>query len=194
MAAKYTIYETSLDNEPAEILERPSISQPSAEIKDDKEIIKASGCCQHLLNKNKNSNGGSLKMHKVIKILVIGPGNSGKSTILKQMNIIHGKSYPEKERKKYKYYVIMNILDSVMRLVNAMRSVFNLKFEKEQVNEKNFNIILEAQQYLETYRDLQSWQQNLKKYKICILTIWNDSSISIAYQNRNKFFFNDSTE
>ena len=119
---------------------------------------------------------------------------SGKSTILKQMNIIHGKSYPEKERKKYKYYVITNIIDSIIRLVNAMRNIFNLKFEKENANEENFSLILEAQQYLEANRELTGWYQHLKKYKESIISIWKDMSIKIAYQNRNKFYFNDSTE
>ena len=163
MEAKYKIYEIPLDDEPVEKPARPSSPLPTTELKDDNEIIQASGCCQHLLNKDNSSASSSLKMQKFIKILVIGPGNSGKSTILKQMNIIHGKSYPEKERKKYKYYVIINIFDSIMRLVNAMRNVFNLKFEREHVNEENFSLILEAQQYLETNRDLQGWQQNLKK-------------------------------
>ena len=111
------------------------------------------------------------------------------------MNIIHGKSYPEKERKKYKYYVIANIFESIIRLVNAMRQIFNLKFEHELRNEENFNMILEAQQYLESQNvELTNWYHNNEKYTKCILSIWRDNSIRIAYQNRNKFYFNDSTE
>lgn len=110
------------------------------------------------------------------------------------MNIIHGKSYPEKERRKYKYYVISNILDSIIRLVNAMRNIFNLKFEKEDVNEERFSLILEAQQYLEGHCDLNDWHNNVRKYKDSIISIWKDLSIKVAYQNRNKYYFNDSTE
>ncbi len=192
MATKYKINEVPLDDEP---VERTVSTGLNSEIQDDNDMTSEYKCCQFFLNtKDNSSTSDSLKMHKVIKILVIGPGNSGKSTILKQMNIIHGKSYPEKERTKFKYYVIINIFDSIIRLVNAMRNVFNLKFEREYVNEKNFNLILEAHQYLEITRDLQGWQQNLREYKESILSIWRDSSVRIAYQNRNKFYFNDSTD
>ena len=122
-------------------------------------------------------------------------GNSGKSTVLKQMNIIHGKSYPEKERKKFKYYVIANILESIIRLVNAMRHIFNLKFAKEIYNEANYSMIIEAQNFLDTHnRDLTDWYQNSRRYAECVVSIWRDESIRIAYQHRNKFYFNDSTE
>lgn len=111
------------------------------------------------------------------------------------MNIIHGKSYPEKERKKFKYYVIANIMESIIRLVNAMRHIFNLKFERDLKNEESYNTILEAQHYLDTNnRDLTDWYNNSKKYADCIISIWRDNSIRIAYQHRNKFYFNDSTE
>ena len=58
-------------------------------------------------------------------------GNSGKSTILKQMRIIHGANYTSNEKIKYKPLIIHNILESIIRLVNAMRQIFLLEFEKE---------------------------------------------------------------
>ena len=85
-------------------------------------------------------------------------GDSGKSTILKQMRIIHGKNYNTNDRKKYKNLVIHNIIDSIVRLVDAMK-LFSLNFENKS-NINGFNTILNCQQLLKV-GDISDWNQNL---------------------------------
>jgi hypothetical protein len=53
-------------------------------------------------------------------LLLLGTGESGKSTILKQMRIIHGAGFEAKEREGFKCLVCRNILRSTKALLDAM--------------------------------------------------------------------------
>jgi GTPase SAR1 family protein len=54
-----------------------------------------------------------------IKLLLLGAGESGKSTIFKQMEILYGQSYPESERALMVSVVHSNILSNIRALVHA---------------------------------------------------------------------------
>ncbi|KAH9255567.1 hypothetical protein BASA81_006397 [Batrachochytrium salamandrivorans] len=56
---------------------------------------------------------------KVIKLLLLGAGESGKSTIFKQMKYIYGNPYPLKERQQLLSTVHSNILGNLRLLVKA---------------------------------------------------------------------------
>ncbi|MEQ2226536.1 Guanine nucleotide-binding protein G(i) subunit alpha-1, partial [Ilyodon furcidens] len=47
-------------------------------------------------------------------------GESGKSTIVKQMKIIHEAGYSEEECKQYKAVVFSNTIQSMMAIIRAM--------------------------------------------------------------------------
>src|SRR5882724_11931699 len=55
-----------------------------------------------------------------IKMLLLGAGESGKSTVLKQMKLIHHGGYNDSERDSYKEIIFSNTIQS-------MRSVFSLQ-------------------------------------------------------------------
>jgi guanine nucleotide-binding protein G(i) subunit alpha len=57
-----------------------------------------------------------------------GSGESGKSTIVKQMKIIHQNGYSSNELMVYRLTVLKNLLDSAQALVLALRK-FNLEPE-----------------------------------------------------------------
>lgn len=57
------------------------------------------------------------------KILLLGPGESGKSTIVKQMKIIHQNGYTRNELMKYRLTVIKNLVDSAQAVVLALRKL-----------------------------------------------------------------------
>lgn len=52
--------------------------------------------------------------------LYTGTGESGKSTFIKQMRIIHGQGYSKSDRLKFKVLVYHNILISVHAMLEAM--------------------------------------------------------------------------
>jgi guanine nucleotide-binding protein G(i) subunit alpha len=58
---------------------------------------------------------------KECKILLLGSGESGKSTIVKQMKIIHLHGYTPEELLSYRSVVNRNVVESAHALVLAMR-------------------------------------------------------------------------
>ncbi|KAJ3337303.1 Eukaryotic translation initiation factor 6 [Gonapodya sp. JEL0774] len=69
----------------------------------------------------------SKRLKKEVKILLLGSGESGKSTIVKQMKILHQDGYSKAELQQFRATVHKNTIDSVVQLVCAVRK-FELKF------------------------------------------------------------------
>lgn len=61
-----------------------------------------------------------------LKVLLLGSGESGKSTIVKQMKIIHQNGYSEQELYMFRITILKNLLDSIKALALAMRR-FNME-------------------------------------------------------------------
>lgn len=57
---------------------------------------------------------------KEVKVLLLGSGESGKSTIVKQMKILHKNGFSESEAYEYKPFVYKNVLDCVKNVINAI--------------------------------------------------------------------------
>jgi guanine nucleotide-binding protein subunit alpha len=63
----------------------------------------------------------SRRLRKECKILLLGSGESGKSTIVKQMKIIHQNGFTDEELMTYRPTIYRNTLDSAQAIVLAMR-------------------------------------------------------------------------
>ena len=61
------------------------------------------------------------KRKRDIKILLLGTGESGKSTILKQMKIIHQGGYDEEERKRFRPEIFRNVVEGMQQVLQGMR-------------------------------------------------------------------------
>lgn len=70
---------------------------------------------------------------QTIKLLLLGAGESGKSTILKQMRIIHISKFTEQERRQKINDIKSNIRDSILSILDAMER-FNIPFEDPAMN------------------------------------------------------------
>lgn len=69
--------------------------------------------------------------------LVIGAGESGKSTILKQMKLIYAQGFKEKERRQWKAVVFYNIIQSFQIISSAMTEL-DYQFDNSD-NEVSFH-------------------------------------------------------
>lgn len=58
-----------------------------------------------------------------VKILLLGLGESGKSTILKQMKILYQDGFLDEEREDYRGYVFRNVMEGARCLINAMKEL-----------------------------------------------------------------------
>ncbi|KAJ8262458.1 hypothetical protein GJAV_G00166710 [Gymnothorax javanicus] len=71
-----------------------------------------------MIDKNLRDDGE--KAAREVKLLLLGAGESGKSTIVKQMKIIHEAGYSQEECQQYAAVVYSNIIQSVIAIVRAM--------------------------------------------------------------------------
>uniref|UniRef100_A0AAV2IR71 Uncharacterized protein n=1 Tax=Knipowitschia caucasica TaxID=637954 RepID=A0AAV2IR71_KNICA len=58
------------------------------------------------------------------KLLLLGTGESGKSTFIKQMRIIHGRGYSEEDRRDFTRLVYQNIFTAMQAIIQAMNLLY----------------------------------------------------------------------
>ncbi|EGG18218.1 G-protein subunit alpha 1 [Cavenderia fasciculata] len=117
-----------------------------------------------------------------IKLLLLGAGESGKSTIAKQMKILHLNGFTDEERASYKTIIYNNTVGSMRVLVNAAEE---LKIGISEQNKEaaariandlgeHFNGVLTP----ELARDIKA--------------LWSDPGIQTAFTRSSEFQLNDS--
>uniref|UniRef100_A0A8D0DWJ4 Guanine nucleotide-binding protein subunit alpha n=1 Tax=Salvator merianae TaxID=96440 RepID=A0A8D0DWJ4_SALMN len=117
-----------------------------------------------------------------LKLLLLGTGESGKSTFIKQMRIIHGVGYTEEDRKAFAKIVYQNILLSVQAMIKAMESLLIPYAQPENV--QNAQLLLGLDAYKMTSLESQHAQM--------IKSLWEDAGIHICYQRRREYHLLDS--
>jgi len=127
---------------------------------------------------------------KSMKLLLLGTGESGKSTFIKQMRIIHGDGYSLLEKQKYASIIIQNILISMQTLIKAMQE-FEIPYANEE-NENNAKFIQDADTYQIVtpgtgFRSLQSYQTML-----IIKEFWKDTSVQECFKRQKDYHISDS--
>ena len=76
-------------------------------------------------------------LRKEIKILLLGADESGKSSFVKQMRIIHGEDFSKSDRLEFRPIIYHNILKSCKILVEARRQLqIPLENSKNERNEQ----------------------------------------------------------
>ncbi|KAG5457051.1 MAG: G-protein alpha subunit IN n subclass, partial [Olpidium bornovanus] len=58
-----------------------------------------------------------------VKLLLLGAGESGKSTVLKQMKLIHDNGFSDDERVAAREVIFSNIVQSMRAILEAMKSL-----------------------------------------------------------------------
>ena len=113
-----------------------------------------------------------------------GSGESGKSTIVKQMKIIHQNGYSVDELALYRHTIYKNLVDCAKALVGAMR-----QFEIEIEDSAN----RELADYIMEYTVDPDPQQALDlRIGEAIASIWKDPCIPKVFDHQNEFYLMDS--
>jgi len=117
-----------------------------------------------------------------IRLLLLGAGESGKSTIAKQMKIIHNKGFNEAELVSYKPLIFQNAFQGMVTLLKAAEELgFKLENKKNRGLVKNF---------LEADSEYFTGEINKAIAKDMSL-LWKDAGIQSAYEKRNQFQLSD---
>ena len=113
-----------------------------------------------------------------------GSGESGKSTVVKQMKIIHQGGYAREELAGYRSVVYRNLLDCAKALISAMQ-----QFEIEPATTMN----KELSEFLMNY-DLSPDPYVILDPKVgdAALSLWRDAAVSQVLDRQTEFYLMDS--
>ncbi|GAM18986.1 hypothetical protein SAMD00019534_021610 [Acytostelium subglobosum LB1] len=123
-----------------------------------------------------------LRLDSEIKLLLLGAGESGKSTIAKQMKILHLNGFTQEEKSSYKTIIYNNTVGSMRVLVNAAEelkigiSESNKEAASRIANDlgEHFNGVITP----DLARDIKN--------------LWSDPGIQTAFSRSSEFQLNDS--
>jgi len=77
------------------------------------------------------------KLRNEVTLLILGPGESGKSTVAKQLRIINSNPWTDEERLAYKDLVIRNVLKSIRDVIRAsLKCGYTISNENQSVADK----------------------------------------------------------
>lgn len=96
---------------------------------------------------------------------LIGTGESGKSTFIKQMRIIHGTGYSDEDKKSYTKLVYQNIFTSMQAMIRATETLkILLEIDENKVSctkgmhaNSLFYFIFVEPQSVDLYKTAQMW-------------------------------------
>jgi len=122
------------------------------------------------------------KLKTEVKLLLLGAGESGKSTILKQMRLIHAAGFTPAERETYRSIVFLNIMQSMRLVLEAMEY-----FKTSLVNPDNM-------QYLPLFNDppnITKGQPFPISYLEPLKSLWADGGVQECYCKGNQYALHD---
>ncbi|PPQ65606.1 hypothetical protein CVT24_011815 [Panaeolus cyanescens] len=129
------------------------------------------------------------KMAAQVKVLLLGSGDSGKSTILKQMRLIHKVPFTQSEIEHYRQLVFENLTRGMRYVLDAMEDM-DLKVQEENV--PHIDLIDNA-------RDIRDGEPFPIQYYDPLKALWSDPNVQKAWERGNEaalpenlqYFFSD---
>jgi guanine nucleotide-binding protein subunit alpha len=129
---------------------------------------------------------------KEIKMLLLGnlefdtgAGESGKSTILKQMTLIHGPGYTQAEKNAFKEIIFSNVVQSMRVILEAMENLgIPLGIPN---NSSHKNVIMELPSQIEA----EDLPQNVCAAIKCL---WADTGVLACFDRSREYQLNDSAK
>ncbi|XP_059214242.1 guanine nucleotide-binding protein G(q) subunit alpha-like [Centropristis striata] len=118
------------------------------------------------------------------KLLLLGTGESGKSTFIKQMRIIHGRGYSEEDKRGFTRLVYQNIFTAMQAMIQAM-SALKIPY-KYGYNKENAIIVRGV--------DVERVTTLTKPYADAIKSLWSDPGIQECYNRKREYQLSDSTK
>ncbi|KAI9734583.1 MAG: guanine nucleotide-binding protein subunit alpha [Cirrosporium novae-zelandiae] len=131
-----------------------------------------------------------LKMDKVkqkneIKMLLLGAGESGKSTILKQMKLIHEGGYSRDERESFKEIIYSNTVQSMRVILEAMESL-ELPLSDQRMEYHVQTIFMQPAQI-----EGESLPPEVGN---AIAALWKDAGVQECFKRSREYQLNDSAK
>lgn len=120
----------------------------------------------------------------VIKILLLGAGESGKSTLVKQMKIIHNDGFTEDELESFKPTILDNLVQSMKYVLNGM-GLLRINLENPK-NKYHAQTILACQRCYDSSRRMQP------NVAAALRSLWTDKGVRLCVSKGYEYELNDS--
>lgn len=125
------------------------------------------------------------KQAREVKLLLLGAGESGKSTIVKQMKIIHEDGYSVDDCAQYKAVVYSNTLQSIIAIVRAMG--------KLQIQFKDEERASDARQLFALAASLEDGELTMELGEV-MKRLWLDDGVQECFSRSREYQLNDSAQ
>ncbi|XP_027205249.2 guanine nucleotide-binding protein subunit alpha-13-like [Dermatophagoides pteronyssinus] len=126
------------------------------------------------------------RLKRQIRILLLGTGESGKSTILKQMKIIHGENLSDGQQlEDVRHIIYFNIIKGIKVLIDA-RAKLSIPWSKD-----DDNIQAKADLVFRAETKNQITFEYFSRYTTLIDLLWNNPAIQETFQKRNQYQLSD---
>ncbi|CAG0902396.1 unnamed protein product [Darwinula stevensoni] len=118
------------------------------------------------------------------KLLLLGTTGSGKSTFLKQMQIIHRGGYSEEDKHGFIKIIYQNIFLAMQMIIKAME-LMKIPYENPKFQEKAELVKSVDHKTVTTFKE---------PHVSAIKALWQDSGIQKCYHRRREYQHADSTK
>ncbi len=112
----------------------------------------------------------------VSKVLLLGSGDSGKSTILKQMRLVHHTPFSSHEIESYRQLIFLNLTHGLKCVIDEMANM-GLRVAPE---------IRHSICVLRRAPDIKDYEPFDAKYCAALKRLWNDPNLQAAYARGNE--------
>ncbi|KAI9260664.1 guanine nucleotide binding protein, alpha subunit [Phascolomyces articulosus] len=126
------------------------------------------------------------KMKTEARVLLLGAGESGKSTVSRQMRLIHTCGFDPEEKESFRTTVFSNIIEAMQTLLDAMKK-YDIQLEDKSLI-PHISLIQSA------IPDLNPGQAYPHVYLDPLKQLWGDPGIQKACQLGNQFALHDNIQ
>ncbi|KAG7282588.1 hypothetical protein CRUP_018707, partial [Coryphaenoides rupestris] len=127
----------------------------------------------------------SQRQRREIKLLLLGTSNSGKSTIVKQMKIIHSGGFNLEACKEYKPLILYNAIDSLTRIIRALATL--------KIDFQDADRAYDAVQLFALTGPAESKGEITGELLGVMKRLWVDSGVQECFQRSNEYHLEDNT-
>ncbi|KAJ1025550.1 hypothetical protein NDA13_004358 [Ustilago tritici] len=116
-------------------------------------------------------------LSREVKLLLLGAGGSGKSTILKSMRIIHHIPFTEEERENYRRLVFLNLVQGMESILDVMEE-WTVDFQHD-ANIGHLSLFV-------SYPDISEGEPFPSNYLVALKDLWSDEGVQSVYRRGNE--------
>jgi len=121
---------------------------------------------------------------KELKLLLLGTGESGKSTFIKQMRIIHGAGYSDEDKRGFIKLVYQNIFMAMQSMIDAVH-LLQLTYTNPD-NQEHAELVKSK-----VYENITTFEE---PFITAIKSLWGDPGIQDCYDRRREYQLTDSAK